>query len=210
VRANVEGPYVLANLASRKGFTPVHYNTAYIFNGIKKMHKETDKTNPQSTYAKHKLAGEEAILEVGGIVLITDGLYGFGASRPHFVDAVAVKVTRDSFIPMVNDQIVSPTFTEDLAEMTEALVTSENPYGRYNAVNAGSCSKVGLTKRIIKILGVKCLIKPMSTSAYNRKFRKGQLTAKRPRNSSLDITKLKKIYSPRHWEDALEDYLTSK
>ena len=206
-RANVEGPYVLASLAFRKGFKIAHFSTAYVFSGIKGIYMEGDMASPQNTYGKHKLEGERPIIGSGGVVLRTDGLYGSGGSKRNFIDSIVEKVNIAPSIKMVNDQIGSPTFTKDLAEMTLAVIQSKDAQGIYHAVNSGKCSRVELTQKVIDLLEADCGVKEISTKEYNKTARNGLITAKRPKDCSLSINKISRIYKPRSWDAALADYL---
>lgn len=59
-------PGVMAEEAKLLGAAIIHYSTDYVFDGTKATaYTEQDKPNPQNTYGKTKLAGEQAIQAVG-------------------------------------------------------------------------------------------------------------------------------------------------
>ena len=67
MRINAEAPGVLAEEAKRLGAALIHYSTDYVFDGTKDgAYVEDDATNPQNVYGASKLAGEQAIADVGG------------------------------------------------------------------------------------------------------------------------------------------------
>jgi dTDP-4-dehydrorhamnose reductase len=76
---NAEAPRILAEQALRLNALLVHYSTDYVFNGAKPgPWTEQDAPAPLNVYGATKLAGEEAIQQVGGKVLIfrTSWVYG--------------------------------------------------------------------------------------------------------------------------------------
>jgi len=214
---NVQGSRNLAELSSAQGFKIIHISTAYVFDGDKGLYKETDTPNPLNTYGLHKLQGEEPILEARGIVLRTDCLYGPNGSD-NFVDTMVrlarEKAAKKENLPVVFDQIGSPAYTLDLALITYALITGQNKHkinakGRiYHAVNNGRVSRAELAKEIINTLGINCNVEEITTGEYNERFRKGKVTAVRPRDCSLSTEKLGGLgINPRGWREALVDYL---
>ena len=76
---NGEAPRVLAEEARSSDALLVHYSTDYVFDGSKPAPwTEEDAPHPLSVYGASKLAGEEAIRQVGGRYLIfrTSWVYG--------------------------------------------------------------------------------------------------------------------------------------
>lgn len=216
LRANVIGPRNLATLALSNGPQIVHISTAYVFDGRNGMYKEDDETNPLNIYGRHKLAGERPILNSGGIVLRTDVLYG--QNGENFVDTIIVSIKKKlaediHSIEVVNDQIGSPTYTADLAQMVKAVIEhpdSLNGPQVFHAVNKRRVSRADLVREIIKFLGYDCTVIDVSTEQWNQEYRQGKPTAERPRDCSLDTAKLEKIYTPRDWKVALREYLTKR
>ena len=205
---SVTGPQNLAVLAVEQGFKVVHYSTAFVFDGKTGHYKESDIPNPLNNYGAHKLAGEKPILDVGGIVLRTDVLYGPNGSKS-FVDAIVRQLAGNPLeVEVVNDQIGSPTFTHDLALMTDAMINRMSASGVYHAVNEGAVSRAEMARQIIKILGLRCSVREISTNEYNENKRRGVPTAVRPNDCSLELARLHDAwYKPRSWDVALADYI---
>jgi len=91
-RVNVNGPENLAKVSRSTGSKIIHFSTAYVFDGKAGLYIESDERYPLNTYGKHKLVGENPVLDVGGVVLRTDTLYG-----PHgenFVDDIVIANAR--------------------------------------------------------------------------------------------------------------------
>lgn len=208
----IVGPQNLAKMTMERGFNIIHYSTAYVFDGEKGLYTEADIPHPLNNYGSHKLDGEKPILDVGGIVLRTDVLYGPNGSKS-FVGAVVRKLAQfPNEIPVVNDQIGSPTFTHDLALITEAVTNRMFASGVYHATNDGAVSRAEITRQIIKILGCTCSVREVSTEEYNgshnERKRRGTPIALRPVDCSLELVRLKSIgYNPRTWDSALSAYI---
>ena len=65
---NRDAPRVMAEKASEYNIPLIHFSTDYVFDGEKKeAYLEYDQTHPLGVYEQSKCAGEEAILEVGGL-----------------------------------------------------------------------------------------------------------------------------------------------
>src|SRR5713226_1808284 len=63
---NAAAPGLLAEEAKRAGALLIHYSTDYVFDGAKEMpYVEEDQPNPLNVYGRSKLAGEQAIGDVG-------------------------------------------------------------------------------------------------------------------------------------------------
>jgi len=101
----------------------------------------------------------------------------------------------------VNDQFGSPTLTDDLARALKELLG--RGYGIYHATNAGVCTWYEFAVEIAEKRGIPKQILPVSSEEFNR-------PARRPANSALNDTmlRLEGVTPLRHWEDALDDYLS--
>lgn len=118
-RINAEAPEVLAGEAARLGALLVHYSTDYVFDGEKPApYVETDATNPQSTYGRTKLAGEEAILAASGRALIFRTSWVFGARGGNFVKTILRLARERDSLNVVDDQVGSPTPAALIATVT--------------------------------------------------------------------------------------------
>ncbi len=76
---NAEAPRVIAEESERLGAALIHYSTDYVFDGGKQgAWLEDDAPAPLSVYGHSKLAGEQAITDVGGnhLILRTSWVYG--------------------------------------------------------------------------------------------------------------------------------------
>ena len=110
-------------------------------------------------------------------------------------------------LPVVSDQVGSPTYTVDLARLLVEMVYT-NKYGTYNVNNEGYCSWAEFAKYIMESSEKKTIIKSVTTDKYY-KGKDMSTIAYRPRNSKLDKTKLVEngFELLPSWQDATDRYL---
>ncbi len=192
--------------------TLVHFSTDYVFGGDIKRHRpytETDSVAPQSIYAISKITGElfvQSILKKFFLVR-TCGLYGTAGSRvkgKNFVDKRIEQARRGETIYMVDDQILSPTYTVNLAENVAKLLKTSN-YGLYHMSSLGVCSWYEFTLEILRLTGLKAKVISVKTDD-------AKAGVIRPRYSVLSKSKLirLKLNRMRHWRENLKLYLQEK
>ncbi len=202
----------LAMACNRVGAGLVTVSTDYVFDGEKNAsYLEDDKPAPLQMYGISRLAGEYIALAAApelALVVRTCGLYGlFGAESEgaNFVDQRIQDAQRQADLQMGADQIVSPTYTQDLSIAVLQLI--EHPQrkpGIYHLVNEGKCSWYEFTKAIYEMTGYTVKMKPIDRG------QKGTDIG-RPIYSALANTKARSlgIILP-HWKDALARYLKAK
>ena len=131
-------------------------------------------------------------------ILRTAWLYGDGNN---FVKTMLKLAGERELLQVVNDQIGSPTFTQDLTRVIQKLFTTDS-YGTYYASCNGRCSWYDFAVKIFELIGENVQIEPLSTEQFPR-------SAKRPSRSVLENYMLSMTIGDtmRHWEEALQDYL---
>src|SRR3989338_2555692 len=119
---NAAGVEHLARAAATAGAVLVHFSTDYVFDGAQRApYVETDAPNPLSVYARSKRAGEEAVQRrcEKYFLIRTCGLYGQAGNRSkggNFVERMLCLAAEGKPLRVVNDQVLTPTSTRDLAE----------------------------------------------------------------------------------------------
>ena len=92
--------------------------------------------------------------------------------------------TRDE-ISVVSDQIGTPTYAGDLADVILKIISSKNTnFGLYHYSNEGQTSWYGFAKAIFEGSNLKIKVNAIKTEAY-------PTPAKRPVYSVMDKTKIK-------------------
>ena len=200
--ANADGVKNLAHACQQAGIKLFHISTDYVFDGAKEgPYNEDDPPNPLSVYGQSKLAGEQYIQELlsSYVIIRTEWLYGSQGS--HFVGKILQLARERGGLQVVNDQMGSPTWTEDLAHAIEALLQIPSQ-GIYHITNSGSCTWYDFARTILAYAGSSVRVEPLDSVRLAR-------PAKRPRNSVLDCAKFVREtgHILRPWERALDEYM---
>ena len=204
-KINGEVPGVLARIMKERDGKMLYLSTDYVFSGEGTEPWSPDETNfsPINFYGKTKLMGEEKIREVLEKYFIVRIAWVFGLNGKNFIKTMLKVGKSHEEVRVVNDQIGNPTYTLDLAELLVDMICTEK-YGNYHATNEGDyISWYDFTKEIYRQAGLKTKVIPVSTEEY------GLSKAKRPKNSRLDRTKLRKqgFVPLPDWKNALSRYL---
>jgi dTDP-4-dehydrorhamnose reductase len=197
----------LALICKEKSIRLITYSSDYVFDGLKgKPYAEGDRQTPVQLFGISKYMGEIMALnyDPDAVVIRTCGVYGGltgSRSKKNFVLNILDESKSKKVIHVSLDQIVNPTYANDLAIATIALIEKNLKGGIYNLVNEGYCSWAEFSQEIMKIRNLNTKIDPI-----DRKGMSGGL--RRPLFSSLENIKAKKqgIVLP-HWKDGLRRYL---
>ena len=179
----------LATLCSESGAQLVHISTDYVFDGASPVaYTEEDQPNPKSVYGVTKLAGETACLKncPDSIIIRTAWVYSeFGNN---FVKTMLRLMSERDSLNVVNDQVGSPTYAADLAQVILTILDSNKwVSGIYHYSNAGEISWFDFAQDIKEIANKNCEIKGIPASDY-------PTPAERPAYSLLDKSKIKAVY----------------
>jgi dTDP-4-dehydrorhamnose reductase len=189
---NAAAPGLLAEEAKRAGALLIHYSTDYVFDGTKEMpYVEEDLPNPLNVYGRSKLAGEQAIGDVGGRYLILRTSWVYAARGKNFLLTIRRLLREKDELRVVSDQIGAPTSAGALANATAELLRQRTPTalgnarGIYHVTAAGHTSWHGFAVEIARLEGAPREIRlvPILSNEY-------PLPARRPKNSRLSNEKL--------------------
>lgn len=204
---NVLAVLNLARIANDLNAVFVHISTDYVFEGNSRQpYTESSPAFPLSVYGNSKLAGEMLVRSISKkyCLIRTCGLYGAAGSQGkggNFVKTMLEKAGRREPIRVVHDQVVTPTYTLDLAQQIARLLSAEQ-FGLFHITNEGSCSWFEFARAVFEIAGVEADLSPTTSDVY-------QTPATRPKYSVLENARLKELglNQMRHWRDALAAYL---
>jgi len=137
-RVNGEAPGVLAEAARAVDAGLIHYSTDYVFPGdADTAYVETDVVGPLSVYGKSKLAGEEAIRQVGVPHLILRTAWVYGRRGQNFLLTMLRLMRERESLRVVADQYGAPTWSRMIAEATALLVARTTYEGRFEPAESG-------------------------------------------------------------------------
>lgn len=122
---NVEGTVqLLINSANLKSFF-VFVSTDFVFDGETGMYDEDDKPDPVNYYGRTKLEAEEAVkeYEFNWAIVRTVLVYGKNHSgHSNILKIVKEKLEKGEEYSVVDDQLRTPTFVEDLARGIVSII----------------------------------------------------------------------------------------
>ena len=195
----------LAEVCAGKGARLMHVSTDYVFGGDAARRQplaEGDLPAPVNVYGASKAFGETlARLALEDLVILrVASLFGASAAhaeRGNFVETI-IRVARErGELKVVDDQIMSPTFTADAAAIVVKMLAAHCSPGTYHVVNSGAASWFDFAASIVERLGMAATVTPCRSDEAGRR-------ALRPAFSALDNAKASAAFGPiPPWQDAL-------
>mgnify|MGYP003450596148 CR=1 FL=1 len=179
----------LATLCKESEVKLIHISTDYVFDGTSPIaYKEDDQPNPKSVYGITKLAGETACLKNCPESIIIRTAWVYSEFGNNFVKTMLRLMSERESLGVVNDQVGSPTYAADLAQVILTILDSKKwQAGIYHYSNAGEISWYDFAQDIKEIAHKTCEIKGIPASSY-------PTPAERPAYSLLDKSKIKAVY----------------
>jgi dTDP-4-dehydrorhamnose reductase len=207
---NVLAVLNLIRAANEIGAQFVHFSTDYVFDGVaSEPYTEAAPPMPLSVYGNSKLSGEFIVRSLAPrhLLVRTCGLYGTAGSRGkggNFVETMLSKARAGEKIRVVADQVLTPTYTADLASQVRLMLESKQK-GLFHVTNEGMCSWFEFAQAIFELAGIQADLLPTTSDLY-------KTPAIRPKYSVLENARLKNLglNRMRHWRDALSAYLVAK
>jgi len=206
---NALGAENLALIASKLRIPIVYISTAGIFDGRQDLYNDFDTPNPLSFYAKSKYYGELFVQKCvqEHFVFRAGWMMGGGEAKDKkFINKIYQQIKagkREIFV--VDDKLGTPTFTESFAQGILNVV-QKGPFGLYNQVCEGNCSRYDVALEFIRLLGMSDRIRVTKVSSD---YFKTDYFAPRPASEKLVNLKLnaRKLNAMPHWKDALSEYV---
>jgi dTDP-4-dehydrorhamnose reductase len=161
-----------------------YVSTDYVFDGERGFYTEEDKTNPISYYGYTKLKGEEFVKEhaTKWCIARPSVIYGWLDYKQNFATWLINNLNQKKEVKVLKDQYVSPTLNTNLSEML-LEITERKINGVLHTAGSSRVSRYEYALRLAEVFNLnKDWIKPAKMDEMSWK-------AKRPRDSSLNVTK---------------------
>ncbi len=201
--ANASGPQQLAKAAARHKAVLVHFGSDYVFDGTKEngLYTEDDRVHPLNEYGKSKRSGEDLIRESTGDYLIFRLSWVFGNGKQNFIHKLTEWAQTSQYLKIACDELSVPTYTDTVVSVTLKAL-EQGMTGLYHMTNSGFCSRYEWATSVLRQLGIKKFIRPVSMDVFN-------LPAKRPKFSAMSNASLSRALSIEipTWEEAVESFL---
>lgn len=209
---NATAVAALANICKQHDVPLIHLSTDYVFDGCSESpYLENDTPNPINTYGKSKLAGEQVLLENWHKSIILRVSWVFGRHGNNFVKTILRLAKTKKTLDIVSDQTGHPTPARDIArvilEIANAIINQNAHWGVFHYCGAPQTHWHAFADKIVSL--AKTIdtftvntIRPITTAQY-------PTAAHRPMYSSLDTTKIAKLYNIKQhsWEPYLKDVI---
>ena len=199
---NVEGTVqLLINATDLKCFF-VFLSTDFVFDGERGMYSEDDLPNPPNYYGRTKLEAEEAVKEHehGWAIVRTVLVYGKNHSgHANLLGTVKQKLESNQVYSVVDDQVRTPTFVEDLAKGIVSII-EKRATGIFHLSGKDILTPYQMAIKTADHLGLNAsLLKKVTAATFSQ-------PARRPAKTGFVIDKAKKDlgYNPRSFEDGLK------
>ncbi|CAM2166114.1 dTDP-4-dehydrorhamnose reductase [Burkholderia orbicola] len=212
---NGDAVRAMACVAAARGSLMVHFSTDYVFDGNKQSpYSESDDVGPLNVYGASKLAGEQAISDIGGDWLVFRTSWVYASRGQNFLRTMLRLGTSREMLSVVNDQHGAPTSARTIADLTAHAITQSLAErhadtfesGIYHMTAGGATTWHAFAEAIFagaRRVSPRCdlavrEVHPIPAAAYPAK-------APRPAYSLLDNTRFDErfgLYRPQ-WEDAL-------
>ena len=184
---NGESVGVLAAICREHDTKFIHVSTDYIFNGEATYpYTENFPTDPINVYGASKLEGEKQAMQLNPDSIIIRTSWVYSSFGRNFVKTMMRLMNEKNEVKVINDQLGSPTYAADLAEIILEIIPDWKP-GIYNYSNEGIISWFDFALAIKEIINSPCEIKPILTVEY-------PTAAKRPAYSVLDKSKIQETF----------------
>ena len=191
LRINAYGPAALAAYAYSCGIPFAYFSSDYVFDGSAERpgpYAEDASPRPLSVYGRTKLEGERAVMRVhpDALVVRTSWVYGPDAAGKNFISSLLRQLRAGEPVRVPQDQISTPTFNRDLAQVTLALIRSEL-HGIVHVTGPERMSRVELAQAVARFFALDpALVEGVPTAQLGQK-------AERPLLSGLISHRLQEL-----------------
>jgi dTDP-4-dehydrorhamnose reductase len=204
---NRDAPGAAARIAAQRGAAFVFYSTEYVFDGVAGPYAEDDPVRPISVYGTSKLEGERAVLAAApsAVVIRTTVVYGLDAQEKNFVYQLLKLGRAGARMKVPVDQRSSPTYVEDLAAASLALV-SKRAHGVFHVAGTEVVDRYEFAREACRVFGLDPdFLEPVTTASLGQK-------AARPLTAGLRIARVRglglTLRGPRDGLTAMREALT--
>jgi dTDP-4-dehydrorhamnose reductase len=183
---NVTGTLNVAQACRDIGARMIFYSSDYVYDGVKGVYTEEDAPSPINEYGRQKAEAEAGVmaLDPRNLVIRTSGAYGWQWEPKNFVLQIRTRLSKGETMKVADDVRYNPTYVENLAEITAALV-ADGASGIFHVVGAEEIARHEFAVRAAKAFGLDpSLLIPTPAAAL------GSPTP-RPKQSSLRTDKVR-------------------
>lgn len=166
---NVEGTAFIVDACERYHKYLIYLSTECVFDGKTGWHVEDDVPSPKNWYGTTKCFAEGEIVDrfPNASILRSVLAYGHPASFPHdMVSMTADRVRQKRRLCAVFDQVINPTFIDDLIGVIDVFI-QQRPRGVFHYAGLQSLSPYAFVRMLCRHMGYdERLLVPVSLKEY--------------------------------------------
>lgn len=208
---NAHAVKIMAEIANSKKAKFFHISTDYVFGGVKYTTPINEKVPPSpiNVYGASKALGEHFAIASNKnsyIVRVASlfGVRGSSGKGGNFIETMVKLFEERDNVTVVNDQIMSPTFTADVAKALCNGIDHNIGPGIYHVVNSGKASWYELAHYVSSKISTDCRVLPCKSDEF-------KTLASRPEYSVLENSKIARFVGGiPNWTNAVDRYLSEK
>lgn len=195
-KINVEGTRNIAKECRKYNAKLVFISTDFVFDGKKGNYSEEDQPNPINYYGITKLEAEKTVNQTceNHVIVRPSVIYSWISEaqatsisgKPlNFAMWLIQKLLNNEEVNIVTDQYTSPTLADHLAE-TILKLGEQDKVGVYHVAGKNRLNRYEFSVKLAEKLSLnRDLIKPITSDKLKQ-------IAKRPKDSSLNVSKVEK------------------
>mgnify|MGYP000126010623 FL=1 len=178
----------IATVTANRNIPLVHISTDHLFDGERSFYTETSTTSPVNEYGRTKELAEKWVqTENSNALILRTNFFCWGNQlRQSFSDWLIYSLREDKQLDLFEDVYFSPILADTLALIAHELV-EKKVSGVYNLVGDERISKYDFAMKLCQEFSLPTEL-VRSTQIGDVK-----LQAKRPKDMSLDNTKIQKV-----------------
>lgn len=181
-KINIDGTENIVKICKELNIKLIYISTSAIFDGFKGNYKEVDIPNPINYYAKTKLDAEKIIQnELEDYLILRINIYGWGNTG--FVEWLIGNILSGKEFYVFTDIKVNWLYVDQLSKLIVKII-DKNLKGVYNLGSKDKISKYDFAYVLCQEFGYN----NKNIIAYHSDL--SNLIAKRPKNITLDISKI--------------------
>ena len=189
---NTLGAKKLAQVCNVHNSHLIHISTDYVFDGQAGPYQENDMPNPISYYGQTKHQSEELVLKENEnfCVVRTGMLYGWSQNKQNLATMITSELRNNRQVKLINDLQVSPSYTDNVAEMILELALMKIS-GIFNVANSSIVTRYDFGLLLSEVFELnKSLIKPISSKDFH-------WNVPRPHKGGLLLDKVSKVLNKK-------------
>ena len=203
MKINGEALKNISKLVNKFDSYLVQMSSDYVFDGKKGNYNEGDLTNPINFYGKSKLEGEENVLNLCKkfCIIRTSMVYDKSNLKKTLPVWIIEKILRGEEIGLIDDQIMTPTYRENLCQMMNEVIQKKYE-GIIHLAGNNKTSRYQFARILLS------LFKLDNSRIFPEKRKNFSFGQQMPEDSSLNIDKAKNLLNnkPESLETSLKKF----